>query len=150
MIDDLGQRQRLIQEVVGNWASIDGGAAAQWLSQLPDTDAQVEGYHSVARQWAFSDIEGSANWIRSLPAGPKQDAAIRAFVESVDGYDAALATSWAMAIQEPKHRQESVNSAFRRWMQSDPASAQVWLTGAALDEGLRTTLAQSAERRSPR
>ncbi len=148
MIENAGTRHHAIQEIAGEWARVDGPAAAQWLSQMPDAAAQVQGHYSVARQWSLADVEGSANWINSLPQGPSRDAAVRAFVTSIDGYDAALATRWAMTIQEPRQQQESVASAFRRWLESDSSSARQWLATAQLTDDFRSALSRAADARA--
>jgi len=150
MIDNVGTRHHVIQEIAGQWARTDGAAAAQWLGQMPDAATQVESHYSVARHWGLTDMEGSANWINSLPHGASRDAAVRAFVTSIDGYDAALATSWAMTIQEPAQRQESVGSAFGRWLQSDPTAARSWLETTQLADDVRATLTRVADTRSKR
>jgi hypothetical protein len=95
----------------------------------------------------LADAEGSANWIGTLQAGPTRDAAIRAFVQSVDGYDAGLATTWATAIEDPRQRRDSLTSAFNRWLQSDVPQAEAWLARAKLSEDLRAELARAVEMR---
>jgi hypothetical protein len=150
MIDNAEIRHHAIQEIAGQWALTDGPAAAQWLSQMPDAATQIESHYSVARHWGLMDMEGSANWINSLPHGASRDAAVRAFVTSIDGYDAALATSWAMTIQESGQRQESVGSAFGRWLQSDPTAARTWLETAQLTDDVRAVLTRAADTRSKR
>jgi hypothetical protein len=142
-----GNRAHLIQETVGSWAGTDPVAATRWLSQFPEGAQNAEAHFQIARQWALADAEGSANWIGTLQAGPTRDAAIRAFVKSVDGYDAGLATTWATAIEDPRQRRESLTSAFNRWLESDGAQAQAWLAGAQLSEDLRAELARVAEMR---
>ena len=64
---------------------------------------------------------------------------------TVDGYDAGLATRWANAIEEPRARQDSVGSAFNRWLESDPAKAHAWLAKAEMSDEFRTALARAAE-----
>lgn len=121
--------------------------AQNWSKRDPRAAQNSEAHYQIARQWALADAEGSANWIGTLQAGPTRDAAIRAFVQSVDGYDAGLATTWATAIEDPRQRRESLTSAFNRWLESDGAQAQAWLAGAQLSEDLRAELARVAEMR---
>jgi hypothetical protein len=104
----------------------------------------------VARQWAFADSDATAHWLTSLPSGPPRDAAIDAFITTMDGYDPALATAWAMAIEDPKQRQNKIGSAWLRWLERDPAAARLWVNGAEISEELRRQMVQSAETRTRR
>jgi len=147
LVKNDGSRAHLVQETASAWATIDPVGATQWLNQFPEGAQNSEAHYQIARQWALADAQGSANWIGTLQAGATRDAAIRAFVQSVDGYDAGLATTWATAIEDPRHRRESLTSAFNRWLQSDVAQAQAWLSRAKLSEDLRAELARAVEMR---
>jgi hypothetical protein len=147
LIQSPGTRRQFVGELAGRWSESDPAAAVRWLEQLPDASSHVEGHYALARQWAFRDSDATANWISSLPSGTARDSAIGAFVESVDGYNPALATTWATAIEDTKARNKNVQSAFRRWVDRDANQARTWLNGAKLDDSLRAELVKTASGR---
>jgi len=150
LVQNAGMRQQFVEDIAGQWAKLDGTAAAEWLNKLPDATEQVRGYYSVARQWTFADSQATERWLTSLSPGASRDAAIHAFVSSIDGYDPALVTRWANAIQNPKEREDRIGAAWLRWNERDAAAARIWAERAELSEELRTILVRRAEtKKSP-
>ncbi len=126
LIDNPGMRNHAAAEVVQEMAKGDGAAAAQFAARLPP-EAQPEAFHSVVRGWAFDNPDSAGGWINTLPTGHARDSAIEAYVSVVDGMDAGLATRWAMAIEEPALRNQTVSGAFKRWVLEKPDAAAAWL-----------------------
>lgn len=133
-------------QILQSWANVDPQAATAWLEQFPESDARTRGYYAVARSWGLNDYPAAATWIRSQPAGPDRDEAIRAFVQSVDGADIALANQWAAAIQDPQKRRQSSEQVFGRWLSEDSARASDWVQNGQMDSSLRAYLRSLRER----
>lgn len=133
-------RENAARGVLQSWANLDPQAATAWLSQFPESEARTQGYFAVARSWGLNDYPAAAAWIKTQPAGPDRDAAIGAFVQSVDGADIALANQWAATIQDPRQRMQSSERVFGRWLSEDSSDAIDWLQNGQMDPSLRTYL----------
>ena len=126
-----------VDELVRSWARLEPEAAARWVEKLPEGAALESGAHAVARQWGFTDSTATAAWIQKLPPGRTQDAALDAFVDSVDGNDPKMATLAAAAISDPKRREAKMAQGVSRWMEKDRPSAEAWLQQSDLSEKVR-------------
>jgi hypothetical protein len=127
---------RLSERLIGSLIKSDPTAALQLASQIPP-ESQPKTYYALIRGWAFDQPRQAGEWLNSLSPGVARDSAIKAYVSVIDGMDAALATQWAVNIQEPTERAETTLGAFSRWAQNDKAAARVWLDQSEIPESLR-------------
>ncbi|MEZ5303458.1 MAG: hypothetical protein R3F11_22875 [Verrucomicrobiales bacterium] len=72
---------RVLPEIVSQWAESDPGAAARWAV---GSGNEVHAHQALLR-WTRIDPAAAAAWAESLPAGPTRDR-IRASVETGIGY----------------------------------------------------------------
>lgn len=136
-------------QIVNEWAAVDGAAASQWATGLPSV-GQADAFYSVIRGWAFGEPEAAGEWIESLTPGAGRDSAIKAYVSVIDGMDAGLATRWATAIEQPNDRNEAVTAAFNRWAVENRSAAEEWLQSAQLSQDLQTQLSQQISQQENR
>jgi hypothetical protein len=142
-----GQQQtQAADRILQSWARTDPPAATAWLGQFPEGEARTRGYFSVARQWALDDYQSAGEWINTQPPSPARDEAIRAFVQSVDGADIALANRWAAAIQDQQKRLQSSERVFGRWLSENPSAAINWMNRGEMDAELRSYLTSLHQR----
>lgn len=142
-----GQQQtQAADRILQSWARTDPPAATAWLAQFPEGEARTRGYYSVARQWALDDYQSAGEWINTQPPSPARDEAIRAFVQSVDGADIALANRWAAAIQDQQKRLQSSERVFGRWLSENPSAAINWMNRGEMDAELRSYLTSLHQR----
>jgi hypothetical protein len=146
LIENPTSRDHTMQEIVGALAGVDGPGAVALATTLSE-GRQTDAFSSIARSWAFNDYQATGNWIQTLQPGRARDAAIEAYVSVIDGLDIQAATQWATTIETPELRDRATSSAFRRWMQEKPETAQAWLDTADLSDNLRQQLTSFTETR---
>jgi hypothetical protein len=129
-------------------AEDDPAATAAWLETLPSDDpiAAPQNARSLMQTWATSDSIAASEWMSRQPAGPKRDAAIAGFTESIQDFEPAAAATWANAIDDPELRTNRLRSSIGRWADVDPDAAKDWLNRAELAPAFRSELAQQLSR----
>jgi hypothetical protein len=128
------------EDLVIGMVQRDSASALAFATQLP-AESQPIVFHNLIRGWAFDHTEEAGNWINTLPEGAPRDSAVQAFVSVIDGKDAALATQWAQAIQDPEARAGAFYNAFERWRGEDKKAATDWLNQNPLpDDAFRPVL----------
>lgn len=101
---------------------------ADWAANLTDPEERDEATAAVVARWANTDLSAAATWVRSQPAGPTRDTALRSLLESASFREnPALALRWTDSIQDENSRQEVVASIVNRWEVVDPDGAAQWM-----------------------
>lgn len=133
------------EQFVQTRAENDPVAAAAWLQSLPKNDPlnQPETTAALIQAWAKTDSIAASAWLNEQAPGPRRDAAIAGFVETIQHYEPAAATAWADAISDPDQRQQHLEKNLSVWMTLDPDQALEWLGSAELAPGLRKKLADA-------
>ena len=135
-IQDPAVASSVAEGLLGSIARRNPAAALEMAATISE-EAKPKAYHSLIRNWAFSEPVKAAQWIQSLPPDPARDAAVIAYVSVIDGNDAAAATKWAYSIQDPAQRLQHTVGVFERWLQNDRAGAQDWVQNMQFPEGIR-------------
>jgi hypothetical protein len=128
------------EDLVTGMVQRDSASALAFATQLP-AESQPNVFHNLVRGWAFDHTQEAGDWINTLPLGAARDSAVEAFVSVIDGKDAALATQWAQAIQDPEARAGAFFNAFERWQGQDKKAATEWLNQNPLpDDAFRPVI----------
>ncbi|MCU0750674.1 MAG: hypothetical protein MUF13_14120, partial [Akkermansiaceae bacterium] len=88
---------------------------------------------TFASEWTHGDYAAAADWVNSLPKGPKRDAALEGFIPAAAAIDGATAMDWALTISDPLTRNIIYNEAHVKWQQNDPAQANAYRKTKPLD-----------------
>ncbi len=128
-------------------ATEDPAAAAAWFSQLDEGDPIYSSDHAttILKTWAESDSIAASAWLSEQPGGPRRDAAVTGFVETIQRFEPSAATQWAETIESPSLRTQQLEANFSAWAQQSPSEAQAWLESAELEPAVRTGLASLVE-----
>ncbi|MFU8847689.1 MAG: hypothetical protein ACNA77_03085 [Opitutales bacterium] len=120
-------------------------ATAAWLQSLPQNDPlnQPESTAALMQVWAKTDSIAASAWLNEQAPGPRRDAAIAGFAETIMHYEPAAATAWADAISDPNQRQQHLARSLSTWMAREPDQALEWLSSAELAPALRRQLADA-------
>jgi hypothetical protein len=126
-------------------AENDPAAAAEWLQTLAGEDPlnQPPSTTALMQVWTKTDSIAASAWLNELAPGPRRDAAIAGFTETIQQYEPGAATAWAEAISDPNQRREQLEKSLRLWMGREPDQALEWLGSAELAPGLRESLADA-------
>lgn len=118
-------------------------AAAAWFSKLDESDPIYSSEHAttILKTWAETDSIAASAWLDKQPGGPRRDAAIAGFVETIQRFEPSAATMWAESIESPNLRTQQLEANFSAWAQENQSEAQAWLESAELAPALRTGLA---------
>ena len=132
----------LLESYIQSRAKIDPNQTSQWLNELPEDDLLNTSRASKALllEWTRSDSVAASTWLNKQPAGPRRDAAIEGFVESIQSYDADAATAWSNVISNPDQRIRSLALSIEYWSQNDPQAAAKWVQETNLSPELRNDL----------
>lgn len=107
--------------------------AAAWLLESLRSD-DPRALKTFTSEWTQGDYAAAADWVNSLPKGPKRDAALEGFIPAAAAIDGATAMDWAMTISDPLTRNIIYNEAHMKWQQTDPAQANAYLKSKPLDQ----------------
>lgn len=100
-LTDPAEHSAAAREAALGWAQSDPQAAAAWARTSTTTSAAA----GVVTAWMLRDPAAASQWVDSLPAGSRKDAAIVALTQSAAlRNDAASAAAWAATIQDESVR----------------------------------------------
>jgi hypothetical protein len=106
--------------------------AAAWLLESLRSD-DPRALKTFTSEWTQGDYATAADWVNSLPKGPKRDAALMGFVPAAAKVDGATAMDWALTISDPLTRNRMYSEAHSKWEKLDPAQANAYRNSKPLD-----------------
>ena len=129
-------------------ATGDPAAAAAWFSRLEEGDPIYSSDHAttILKTWAETDSIAASAWLSEQPGGPRRDAAVAGFVETIQRFEPSAATMWAETIESPSLRIQQLETNFSAWVEQNQSEAQAWLESAELEPAVRTGLASLIEK----
>lgn len=104
------------------WLENDATAATSYLQKNPEIVTSQE-IQSTAKNWVKSDPESASQWLTTLPAGERKDAAINGMLDVLKWHDPASSLAWAGQISQPEARHAAQASILRTWGQWAPTAA---------------------------
>jgi len=137
-----------ISAYVNARAEIDPAGTADWLTSLAPGDPikDSEYYDQYTRSalatWTETDSIAASAWLSEQAPGPKRDAAVVGFSESIRRFEPEAAVAWANTISNPTQRTEQLTKSIRSWAANDPQEALDWVIGAELAPDLQEQLAR--------
>jgi len=132
-----------VHAYVSERAKNDPAETARWMDALGADDplALDSNARVLAAEWSRSDSVAASAWIADQPAGPRRDAAIQGFTDSVAAYEPEAAAAWSNTISNPDLRMRTLTMTVESWARAQPAEALEWVKNAQLEPALRTALA---------
>ncbi len=121
------EQERFVPEVAERWARRDADsaqAAAQWVSDFPESEGKVRATGEVVEAWMRSDPTAASTWLGDQPAGESKYRGITALLNDRQlRDDPATAVVWAEQISDEGERSEQIQRSARRWLSSDRGAA---------------------------
>ena len=129
------QRQSAAQGLARAWAVTDPTAAAEWSLTLPDGQKPLA-LRSAVSTWAQSEPQDAAAWINQQPKDLARDAATQSLVGVLAVSTPDSAWTWAMSIEDPSSRLQSLGYVYQRVRGKSPEAAEQLLQDPSLSPEL--------------
>ena len=141
------ERIAVTNRALGHWAQTDPRAATDFAAAHPELPGTVFG--TLAQAWGQQDLAAATNWVGSLPAGDKKDAALLALMEPWAQADPqGLANFARTGLPAGELQDLYLTAACQQLAPRDLTGTLDWLQTVA-DAGLRQKLLELATRTSP-
>ncbi len=140
-LEDGATKNRLLAELVNEWAAFDPQGAASYLDSLGDAvPASVT--TSFLSEWAANDPQAAAAWLGSRELDDRTlSGASTAIIREWTRYDMAASAEWLNSQPVSPALDRAVMSYTYRAAQEDPASAMSWAESINHDQ-MRTRMMQ--------
>ena len=136
--------ERAVTAHLETMAETDPNAAAEWIASLSPADPLYNDELGtiLLREWSRSDSVAASTWLSEAQSGPKRDAAIIGFAETMIDYEPAAVAAWTNTISDPQTRVNWLTHAVQTWARTKPVETLRWLKEVEIDPALRTQLAR--------
>ena len=125
--------------LVRAWAETDPAAAANWVTELRESNLRLVGLGQVAPAWAARDLHGAGEWARSLTDSAEREGAMIAVGSDAVRTEPLLALELAAELPGSAGADELLRRASMEWASTDAAAAAEWARTID-DETLRAHL----------
>ena len=119
--------------VAAQWAQTDPRTAAEWVLDLPTTEARSGAIDGVMRQWTGIDTHGARAWALSLPQGAIKDAALVPVIASVVADTGVPEQTLLSAFSTENARQQGLSRAVFGLARRNPAAARQFIADYITD-----------------
>lgn len=118
-------------------------ATMTWLAAQSNDDPlnQLQHTQLVMEEWSQNDSVAASEWLSQQTEGPKRDAAIAGFAETMIDYEPEAVAEWVNTLSNPDSRVIALENSIRHWARTQPHQALDWVKTAELEADLRTALA---------
>lgn len=125
-LEEGGMKNRLLSELVDEWASFDPTGAAAYVDSL-SAEVAASLAPRLAGEWAENDPEGAAAWLSAQELDENSlSRASTAIIREWTRYDLAASAEWLNSQPSSPALDRAVMSYTYRAAQEDPASAMTW------------------------
>lgn len=120
-------KDRVIPEVIRDWARVDPKAAADFLKQQDSERAQRDAMRELMPNWVANDPAAALAYANSYAPGPVRDSALQAYVFGNSKSKPADLVKVAETITDQGDRNRSFGIAAAGWMREDPDAAKTYI-----------------------
>jgi len=133
LMEDGSTKNRLISELVDEWASFDPEGAAAYVDSLGDeVDGSVKA--RLLGEWAENDPAAAAAWLSAREVDERTlGRASTAIIRQWTRYDMAASAEWLNSQPSSPELDRAVTSYTYRAAQEDPANAMTWAESISND-----------------
>ncbi|MFU8848190.1 MAG: hypothetical protein ACNA77_05675 [Opitutales bacterium] len=125
-LEEGGMKNRLLSELVDQWASFDPTGAAAYVNSL-SAELAASLAPRLVGEWAENDPEGAAAWLSAQELDENTlSRASTAIIREWTRYDLAASAEWLNSQPSSPALDRAVMSYTYRAAQEDPASAMTW------------------------
>ena len=97
-------------------------------------------FSNLAGNWARMAPEAATRWVSSLPANSTRDRAAQSLINNLMQHDMPSAVDRLDLINEPRQRRNAEQQIAHNWLQTDPATARIWIQNSDLPTEMKTQL----------
>jgi hypothetical protein len=131
-------KNRVISDVVEDWARVNPQAAADFLKKQDSENAQRDAMRELMPTWVGSNASAALAYANSYPPGSVRDAALQSYVWSNNSNSPSDLVKVAETITDEGDRDRSVGIAAARWMREDAPAAKAYVQqSATLSDGAK-------------
>ena len=120
-------KDRVIPEVIRDWARVDPKAAADFLKQQDSERAQRDAMRELMPNWVANDPAAALAYANSYAPGPVRDSALQSYVFGNSKSKPAELVKVAESITDQGDRNRSFSIAAAGWMREDPDAAKTYI-----------------------
>ncbi|MEN8791407.1 MAG: hypothetical protein ABF324_04405 [Lentimonas sp.] len=133
LISEPDTKERMTQELVGEWAKYDPAGAAGYIESLGDT-ASTRLKTSLVDEWAENDPAAAAAWLSGLDTeDPAVARAASDVIREWTRYDLTASAEWLNSLPVSADIDRAVASYTMRAAQEDPRTAMSWAESISSD-----------------
>ncbi|MGB2091355.1 MAG: hypothetical protein ACPH2J_05625 [Akkermansiaceae bacterium] len=135
-----------MESIARKWGRDDPEAAAQWVMENGDEDAQKESIGDVVASWVGRDAAAALDFVDSQPEGGVRDHAASSYVIANQGGDIGQNLRLAETIANDGMRRRAIGVTVTSWMRQDSEAAGEYIdTTPALNDDSRARIKRFAE-----
>ena len=147
-LSDPRVRRQALQQVVTEWGSQDGAAAAKWLVAQPDRRLATELAPQLIQQIAETDIATAQALANQMPPGEARTRAIAGMVGGVANTDLPSALGILEKLPPGAGKDEAMQQLAYVWGRQDPSAAAKYALTQPDTDGRSRMLDAAATARS--
>ncbi|MDP4645047.1 MAG: hypothetical protein NWS71_11460 [Opitutales bacterium] len=116
-----------VPEVAQEWARNDPQAAVEFVSGYKEnTEVYARAMAEAIEEWAERDPYEAGVYLNSLPASPDLDRSVAEYSREVARVDPDGAMSFAVSVNDPRIRADTIRRVARDWQRSSPEDYAAW------------------------
>ncbi len=100
----------------------DTGKWVEWMGETLPVGKSDDAIRNMVTNWTRDDYQAAGTWLATTPEGPARESSVRAYAETVAGYDPETAAQWAATLPAGKDREQTMKSIYQKWPRDDEAS----------------------------
>ena len=145
------KRDAILSKAIEGLTREDAARAFGEAGRITDASARAALYRTTAGVLAGEDVTLASTRLNAMPPGKDRDAAIQGFFHPAFDIEPDSALIWASAINEPLLRESTMHNGFSRWLNTDAAAAEDWLSRATMEGPLKEQLSDilAARKKAP-
>lgn len=120
-------KDRVISDVVEDWARVNPQAAADFLKQQDSERAQRDGMRQLMSTWVGQNADAALTYANSLESGAVRDSALQTYVWSNNSAAPVDLVKVAESITDEGDRNRTFGIAAARWMREDETAAKAYI-----------------------
>ena len=120
-------KDRVISDVVEDWARVNPQAAADFLKKQDSEHAQRESMRELMPAWVGQNANAALAFANSFQPGAVRDSALQSYVWSNNSAEPADLVKVAETITDEGGRNRAIGIAAARWMREDSAAAKAYI-----------------------
>ncbi|MEM7147839.1 MAG: hypothetical protein AAF591_22240 [Verrucomicrobiota bacterium] len=105
--------------------------AKLWITNLPDGEAKIAAYDTVASQFARSDLDAAAEWAAGIAGDPQAVRAIAEVADELAERNPQEGLLWSLNLPAGDAQSQAIRATFSEWSREDPTGASEYLNTMA-------------------